>query len=165
MRHRTTAVTRDRRVVTTPDCQSPKPEIDDAVIAVQSEWNGWRTAMVRVSALDNLHWAQPAGAPRPLINAVVDCDRLPSGRIAHACDRTSAPHRLSVCILKSHTQAAVFQELARRAGGATTCGVSQPGETRMLSAKGSESSANGTIARLVVAAATLLAVARSRPAR
>ena len=88
--------------------------IDNAIVAVQSEWNGWRTAMVHVAHLENIYWAQPSGAPRPLIHAVVRCDRLQSGQIAHHCELTRPPHRLVVCVLKSHTQSEVFAELSRR---------------------------------------------------
>jgi hypothetical protein len=114
---RKTAAIRDRRYsASQPPPAASRASMDDAILAVQSEWNGWRTAMVRVSQLENVHWAQPAGAPRPLIHAFVHCDRLHSGQITHPCDRTPPPHRLLVCILKSHAQARVFQELARRAG-------------------------------------------------
>ena len=92
--------------------------IEDAIVAVQSEWNGWRTAMVRVAHMENIHWAQPAGAPRPLIHAVIPCDRLHTGQIAHHCELTPPPHRLLVCVLRSHTPSAVFAELARRADAA-----------------------------------------------
>ena len=73
--------------------------------------------MVPVAHLENIHWAQPFGARRPLIHAIVWCNRLESGRITHECDRTS-PHRLVVCVLKSHTQPEVFEELSQRADAA-----------------------------------------------
>jgi hypothetical protein len=101
--------------------------IEDALVAVQTDWNGWRTAMVRVAHLENIHWAQPFGARRPMIHAIVSCDRLVSGDISHHCDRTAC-HRLPVYVLKSHTQPAVFAELSRRAGAAATVSIfSEPG--------------------------------------
>jgi hypothetical protein len=88
---------------------------EDAIVAVQSEWNGWRTAMVRVGNLEDVHWAQPSGAPKPLIHAVVSCDRIRSGEIDHRCELTRPPHHLLVCVLKCHTAASVYEELSRRA--------------------------------------------------
>lgn len=92
--------------------------IENAIVVVQSEWNGWRTATVRVAHLEELHWAQPPGAPRPLLHALVPCTRLQSGHIAHHCEASAPPHDLLVCVLKSHTQSAVFAELSRRADAA-----------------------------------------------
>jgi hypothetical protein len=92
--------------------------IEDAIVVVQSEWNGWRTARVRVAHLEKLHWAQPAGAPRPLLHALVSCTQLQSGHLAHHCEASAPPHDLLVCVLKSHTQSAVFAELSRRADAA-----------------------------------------------
>jgi hypothetical protein len=89
--------------------------LENAIVAVQSEWNGWRTAMVRAAHLEDVHWEQPTGALRPLLHAVVGCDRLQSGEIAHHCELTPPPHRLLVCVLKSHTPTAVFDELSKRA--------------------------------------------------
>lgn len=96
--------------------------IEDALVAVQNEWNGWRTAMVRVADLQNIRWAQPFGARLPMIHAIVSCDRLVSGRIAHQCDGTVC-HRLAVFVLKSHTQPAVFAELSKMADRAATVSI------------------------------------------
>jgi hypothetical protein len=92
-----------------------RQDTGDAIVAVQTEWNGWRTAMVHVADLDAIHWAQPAGAPRPLLHATVWCDRIVSGNVGHACNLTPPPHRLLVCLLKSHLPPAVFDRLAARA--------------------------------------------------
>jgi hypothetical protein len=78
------------------------PLDERAEIAVQREWNGWRTAMVRVTDLQDIHWLQPNGAPRPLIHAYVSCTKIQSGDISHDCHSTSPPHSLLVCVLKSH---------------------------------------------------------------
>ena len=87
-------------------------------VAVQRDWNGWRTATVSVGALEDIHWHQPHGAPRALIHAYVSCSNVRSGDLEHECDRTSAPHRILVCVLKCHTPAKVFAELADRASAA-----------------------------------------------
>ena len=72
--------------------------------------------MVRLTDLEDIHWAQPSGAPRPLIHASVCCDKLVSGDIAHECQLTPRPHSLLVCVLRSHVGPCVFEELAHRAG-------------------------------------------------
>ena len=88
---------------------------ESAFVVVHCEWNGWRNAMVKVAHLEDIRWVQPAGAPRPLIHAQVNCTDVRSGHLQHDCEQTSAPHRLLVCVLKSHSAPRVFAELARRA--------------------------------------------------
>ena len=88
---------------------------DELLIRVQSEWNGWRTAEVRLEDLRDVHWFQPARAPHALAHGYIVCSNIVLGDLPHDCDRGSAPHRLLVCILKSHTIASVYAELARRA--------------------------------------------------
>src|ERR1051326_4492911 len=88
---------------------------DEALINVQREWNGWRTAFVRLRALQNVHWFQPRGAPRPLLHAYGPCTSIVEGELPHDCNRTPAPHRLLVCILKCHSTAVAYAEIARRA--------------------------------------------------
>jgi hypothetical protein len=69
------------------------------MVPVRCAWNGWQTVEVRLDDLQNVHWHQPPGAPRPLLHAYVDCTKT-GGRIAHDCRTTPAPHRLLVCVLK-----------------------------------------------------------------
>lgn len=88
---------------------------EDAIVAVQTEWNGWRTAMVYVADLEEIHWAQPPGAPRPLLHAVVSCDRVGSGEVERLCRQTPPPRRLVVCLLKCHLPSGVFERLASQA--------------------------------------------------
>lgn len=93
-----------------------RPEAaDPALVVVQAEWDGWRTALVLLADLEDVQWLQPSGAPHPVIHAYVSCTNLRSGDLQHECDRTSAPHQLLVCVLKSHVTPSVFEELARRA--------------------------------------------------
>ena len=89
---------------------------DGALVTVQCEWNGWRTALVRASDLENIHWSQPAEAPRALLHARVRCDRVVSGALPHDCAPGMAAHDLIVCILKCRTAAGVYDALARCAG-------------------------------------------------
>ena len=88
---------------------------DDMLIRVQSDWNGWRKADVRLGDLRDVHWFQPTRAPRALVHGYISCLNILTGDIPHDCDQRSAPHRLHVCILKRHTIPAVYAELARRA--------------------------------------------------
>ena len=87
----------------------------ETLVVVQQEWNGWRTATVRLSDLQEVRWGQPPGAPRPLLQARVACDSIRSGELPHACVETPAPHHLQVWVLKRHAAPSVFEELARRA--------------------------------------------------
>ena len=96
----------------------------DALIRVQAEWNGWRTATVRLRDLTQLHWLQPDRAPCQLVHGYVACTDVVSGLIPHECDGSSPAHRLLVCVLKSHTAATVFDELVRRAAASPTLGPS-----------------------------------------
>jgi hypothetical protein len=88
---------------------------DDMLICVQSEWNGWKTARVRLSDLEDIHWFQPIRAPRPIAHGYICCSRIVAGEVPHDCHSVSAPHRLRVCVLKRHSPASAYEEIARRA--------------------------------------------------
>jgi hypothetical protein len=116
MRTMTTAAHLDGNACDVDGIPAQAPQIHSgALVVVQRDWSDWRTAMVRLTDLENIHWSQPSGAPRPLIHASVCCDKIVSGEIAHECHLTPGPHSLVVCILKSHASPCVFDELARRA--------------------------------------------------
>jgi len=102
------------------------PSHDEALVMVQREWNGWRSAMIRVADLENVHWARPGGAPSPVIHASVRCNRFVAGELPHECHLTPPPHHLLVCLLKRHTATAVFEELSRRADERGITPVTQP---------------------------------------
>ena len=91
------------------------PAYDEVLIRVQSEWNGWRSAEIRLRDLQSVHWFQPDEAPHPLLHAFILCTNLVSGDIPHDCDRTPPPHRLLVCVLKRHTTPSTYAHIARRA--------------------------------------------------
>ena len=118
--------TRHMRTIAADYTETATPEIQvrvqgnlpTALVVVQRAWSEWRTALVRVSDLEDVHWFRPAGAVRPLIHAYVMCDRVVSGRLSHDCTKSACPHRVLVCLLKSHTTGSVFEELARRANSA-----------------------------------------------
>jgi hypothetical protein len=87
---------------------------NEPLISIQREWNGWRTAQVRLGALESIHWHQPSGAPKPLLHGYVSCEEILAGDIEHEC-AGQPRHRLLVCVLKSHTACAVYAALANRA--------------------------------------------------
>src|SRR3954463_5155274 len=87
------------------------------LVVVQRDWSGWRKAMTPMTALQDVHWHQPAGAPRPIIHAYVSCKDLMSGDIPHECAGQAAP-RLLVCVLRQHTAPSVFGALVERANAA-----------------------------------------------
>ena len=89
----------------------PARHDDHGMVVVQREWNGWRTAIVHLSDLEDVHWAQPHGAPRPLIHARVRDDKIVEGDSA----RDPSTTRVVICVLKRHTTPGVFLELTRRA--------------------------------------------------
>lgn len=91
----------------------PARHDDHGMVVVQREWNGWRTAIVHLSELEDVHWAQPHGAPRPMIHASVRDDKLVEGDSAR--DPGPSSTRVVVCVLKRHTTPGVFLELTRRA--------------------------------------------------
>ncbi len=112
-------LTRSRRMAPEiPTAPLPTAALDaapDLLIVVQRDWNGWQKAMVPLSALEDVHWRQPAGAPRPLIHGYVPCAALVSGHLPHDCTGSGEPHRLLVCLLKCHAAEVVYQRLADQA--------------------------------------------------
>jgi hypothetical protein len=96
---------------------TPRPS-GTPLVVVQREWNGWRTATVRVADIEDVHWWQPPGAHRPLIHGYVWCDRFLPGGTLHGCDPDSAPHRFRICVLKAHALIGTFAELSLRASAA-----------------------------------------------
>jgi hypothetical protein len=88
---------------------------DETLIQVQRDWSEWRTGEVRLGELRSVHWFQPSGAPRPLVHGYISCASIVTGDIPHDCNRSEGPHRLLVCVLKSHTVSRAYLELARRA--------------------------------------------------
>jgi hypothetical protein len=88
---------------------------DDVVISITTAWNDGRSALVPSADLRAPHWCRPAGAPKPLLHAYVSCDHLVDGALSHACDPSSAPHRVLVCVLKCHNTAAAYAAMASRA--------------------------------------------------
>ena len=85
------------------------------IIRVQSEWNGWRTARRENERPPRGPLVPAEGAPRSLVHGYVSCASITAGELPHNCTGTGSPHRLLVCVIKSHTSEAVYAELERRA--------------------------------------------------
>jgi hypothetical protein len=88
---------------------------ENTLIFVQREWDGWRTAEVRLGDLEHIHWFQPSEAPCALVHGYIWCASITAGNIPHICEPSAGPHRLLVCVLKRHSLPSVYAELARRA--------------------------------------------------
>ena len=88
------------------------PELE-IVVRIHPEWDGWRSAEVRLADLENIHWLQPAGAPRALLHGFVRCTDIVTGGIPHDCEPGSRPHRLLVCVLKRHAIPTTYEWLVR----------------------------------------------------
>jgi hypothetical protein len=87
---------------------------EDLRISVTADWKDWRSTRVRVDDLRDVHWHQPPGAPHPLVHAYIACSEIVVDR-THVCDVAVTPHRVRVCVLKSHNIPSVYSALARRA--------------------------------------------------
>jgi hypothetical protein len=88
-----------------------------------------------LSDLQEVHWSQPTGAPRRLVHGYVSCTSIMAGDLPHNCDRTVPPHRLLVCVIKSHTCESVYAELERRANAHPSgFGVFQSGSRQLEAA-------------------------------
>ena len=88
---------------------------DETLIRVHADWAAWQTAEVRLDDLEGLYWFRPHGAPRSLLHGYVSCARIVRGDIPHACNPSTAPHRLAVCVLRRHALPDAYLELVRRA--------------------------------------------------
>jgi hypothetical protein len=89
--------------------------VDDSLVRVRQEWNGWHSAEVRVKDLQEIHWFRPPTAPRRLAHAYISCTTIQSGALSHHCEPGEDPHRLLVCVLKRHCIPSVYAEIAGRA--------------------------------------------------
>jgi hypothetical protein len=88
---------------------------EEALVPVQLEWNAWKVAEVRFGDLEDIHWLQPSGAPRPLLHAFVRPAKVACVSLPNHPDADVMPERLRVCVLKCHTIAETYLALASRA--------------------------------------------------
>ena len=94
---------------------------EETLIPVQREWNGWRLAEVRIKDLQDVHWFQPAGAPRALLHGYVAPSTVVSGDLVQQTGG-EAPDRLLVCVIKCHMAAPIYTALAAKADqGRASC--------------------------------------------
>jgi hypothetical protein len=92
------------------------PASRERLVRVHVDWNGWRSAEVPLSDVEEPHWFRPRDAPQTLLYGYVQCTDLVTGAFPHECDGIAGPHhRLHVCILKKHVIPSAYEELARRA--------------------------------------------------
>jgi hypothetical protein len=116
-----TTVSRRDSYATPTNSPEMRETHDVDLVRVQWTWDAWRTAMVRVRDLEDVHWSWPPGAPRPLIHASVLCTMLSVGDLDHDCEPSARPHRVAVCLLKSHVSTHVFEYLEQRARPLPVC--------------------------------------------
>ena len=81
------------------------------IVQVRDTWSSWRVAEVPIDDLEDVHWRQPLGAPRPILHAYVQCTKL-KGEIRPGC--TGNGRRL-VCVLRRAVTASIHAALARQA--------------------------------------------------
>jgi hypothetical protein len=91
-------------------------QASEVLIRVHGSWSGWRSVEIPLEDLEDVHWRQPPGAPHPLVHGFVWCTHDKREDVRHECVGASAPRRVLVCILKHHTVATIYADLARRAG-------------------------------------------------
>ncbi len=91
--------------------------LEETLIPVQREWDGWRLAEVRFKDLQDVHWFQPPGAPRALLHGYVAPGTVVSGDLLATPTGAPMPEvdRLLVCVIKCHTAAPIYTALAARA--------------------------------------------------
>jgi len=85
-------------------------------VVVRRRWNDPRSARVPLAALRELVSKNDPGGvcgpiPRPFIFARVWCDQLIEGQSLHACDASTAPHELELCVIERDNGAAVNTEV------------------------------------------------------
>jgi hypothetical protein len=79
---------------------------DDLIVVVRRRWNDPHSARVPLSVLRELVTKNDPGGvcspiPRPFRYARVWCDQIIDGRAIHACEPTTAPHELQLCVLET----------------------------------------------------------------
>jgi hypothetical protein len=90
-------------------------------VVVRRQWNDYRTANYSLDALTAVRWDFVSGGvkartPQPFIHAVVLCDAMLEGELAHSGSHGPCPHKIKVCVVKKDNDPEVFAELIARAG-------------------------------------------------
>lgn len=78
----------------------PGPETD---VWVTRQWDDHRYARYRLDDLSGIQWARTSGgvhavANRPYVHAIVSCEGMQEGELAHSCSHGPGPHNIRVCI-------------------------------------------------------------------
>jgi len=99
--------------------EDKKPDTDDPLVVVRRQWNDWRQARVRFSALDRIKWDTISGgvgaaAPQPFIHGYILPDAIVDGEVAY-----SGRHQynsIKVCVVKKDNSPETFAKLVEIAG-------------------------------------------------
>ena len=99
--------------------EDKKPDTDDTLVVVRRQWNDWRQAKVKFSALDGIRWDRISGgvgapAPQPFIHGYIWPDAIVEGEVAY-----SGRHQyntIKVCVVKKDNSREIFAKLVEIAG-------------------------------------------------
>ena len=85
-------------------------------VIVRRQWNDWQKASYAVGHLRDIRWMSISGgvrtlAPQPFLHALVQCDAMLEGEVAHSGVHGPCPHTIRVCIVKKDNDPAVFSLL------------------------------------------------------
>ena len=94
----------------------------DPTVTVRRQWNDYRTATVKLSALYDFSWREFSGgvharSPRPFLHARMSCDAIIDGELPHSCRHGQGPHEILVCIVKKDNTRAVLKSIDAESGG------------------------------------------------
>lgn len=93
---------------------------DDPDVVIRRQWNDYRKAKVKLSALTDLQWRRVSGgvnavSPQPFIHGRVLCTQV-DGDIAHSCMHGPPPHEILVCVVKKDNAKDVLARVLELAG-------------------------------------------------
>jgi len=98
----------------------------DETVQVRRHPQDWQTAVYKLQDIEGLHWDIESGGVQhrtshPTVFGYVMCDGMVSGEVAHSCAHGPPPHRIKVCLPKTHNKPAwKAVELALEASGQPT---------------------------------------------
>src|SRR5438105_6741122 len=95
--------------------------MSEACVWVRYWWNAPRAAKVRRGDLAGPYWDSTARIPRRghgtlLLHGVMSCGAVLQGEVEHGCAPETAPHLLTVCVMRRDNDPATFAELLAAAG-------------------------------------------------
>lgn len=101
-----------------------EPDRDDPFVVVRRQWNDWRMARVRLSAIDNMKWDTISGgvqapAPQPFIHGYIWPEAIVDGELAYS--RRHQYNQIKVCIVKKDNDPEIYAKLVEIAGPKPGC--------------------------------------------